>query len=376
MYTFNKAFLIYFRKIIIMINERTVIFVQTEFAKAARDMLIKIKDEMYCDNTGLFRERAGDDFPAYLWPFSVTIEAVSAYVSEFPDDREIVDFYRFMIDEILPKYRDKNRNDYRVYNSTTDGGDPFYDDDAWIALEFIRAAEFFSDKKYLQRAIETAEYCFSGEDNLLGGGIYWKEKDCRTKHTCINGPASLLACELYSATKDKKYLEKAISLYQFTKKYLLDECGVYNDNINADTGKVDFAKYTYNSGTMTDAGIMLGKLTGESLYTDDAVKCADSSLSYFAEDDLHIRCDNPWFCSWLLCGYIKVAELGVSQNDRARFESFKNSLEVCINNPISGGFWNKKWTKPDGKNDIPQLIDQAGTVKCLVLTCKFESMIN
>ena len=341
------------------------------YITAAKNSLAKIQNELYMSDRRILREFANSDFPAYLWPFSVFIEAVSACVDADIADDKTMAFYKTCIDEILPKYKDA-RTDNRVYNSTTDGGDPFYDDDAWIVLEYVRAAEVFPEKaaEYLKLAEETAEYCFSGEDEKLGGGIYWKEHKCNTKHTCINAPAIILACELYNVTKKDFYLKKAISLYDFTKKYLLDtDDGVYFDNVNADTAKVDKAKYTYNSGTMIVSGVMLYEITGEKQYLADALFTAEGAYNHFGklgdDGEYTFKSDHSWFNSWLLRGYEALAK-SCADLDKKYFASFYSAIDTCVKELRPDGFFYKKWRKSEEKDKI-ELIQQSGTLKCIAI---------
>jgi len=342
------------------------------YITAAKASLAKIKNELYMSDHLMLREFADSNFPAYLWPFSVLIEAISACEAAGILDEEMMAFYKSCIDEILPKYKDKTRSDYCVYNSTTDGGDPFYDDDAWIVLEYVRAAEVFPEKaaEYLKLAEETAEYCFSGEDEKLGGGIYWKEHKCNSKHTCINAPAVILACELYNVTKKDFYLQKAISLYAFTKKYLLDpEDGVYFDNVDADSAKVDKAKYTYNSGTMICSGVLLYEITGEQQYLDDAIFTAEGAYNHFGRrsDDgsYTFKSDHPWFNSWLLRGYESLEKVCAAMDEKY-FASFTSAIDTCVSKLRPDGYFYKKWRTSEEKEKV-ELIHQSGTLKCIAI---------
>jgi len=335
----------------------------------------KIVNEFFDYNKMMPHEYENNDFPAYLWPFSVFIEAASAlYVADSDIKDEVGKMLRECFDVILPKYMDKVRGDYRVYNSTTDGGDPFYDDNAWIVLEFICAKNLFSVDEYLTLARETSEYCYSGGDDKLGGGIYWKEKDCRTKNTCICAPAAILSARLYRETGDKYYLDKAIGLYEFTKKYLLDSDGVYFDNVNADTAHVDRAKYTYNTGTMICAGAELFELTGKEEYLEDAKKSAEGGYKRFGEKipgGYRLKSDHSWFNSWLLEGYLAL-EKHVDMKEY--IDDFAYAVGFALEHKYSDGLVHKRWDMENTEiheRRRAELIMQSGTLKCAALLMKY-----
>lgn len=55
---------------------------------------------------------------------------------------------------------------------------------------------------------------------------------------------------------------------------------VYWDNKNLQ-GKVDPAKYTYNSGQMIQAGVLLYQVTGEKHYLKEAQQTAEGACRFF-----------------------------------------------------------------------------------------------
>ena len=86
---------------------------------------------------------------------------------------------------------------------------------------------------------------------------------------------------LFKLTKDAKYLEQAKKTYQWTRDNLCDPSDfVYWDNKNLQ-GKVDPAKYTYYSGQMIQAGVLLYQVTGEKRYLKDAQQTAEGACRFF-----------------------------------------------------------------------------------------------
>ena len=89
---------------------------------------------------------------------------------------------------------------------------------------------------------------------------------------------------------------------------------VYWDNKNLQ-GKVDPAKYTYNSGQMIQAGVLLYQVTGEKHYLKEAQQTAEGACRFFlkvqpiATGEMKFFPGTPWFNVILFRG-LKVAISG------------------------------------------------------------------
>ena len=57
-------------------------------------------------------------------------------------------------------------------------------------------------------------FVLSGEDARVGGGIYWRENERKSKNTCVNAPAIVSGLRLYEVTKRPEYLDHARRLYE------------------------------------------------------------------------------------------------------------------------------------------------------------------
>lgn len=107
--------------------------------------------------------------------------------------------------------------------------------------------------------------------------------------------------KLFKLTKDAKYLEQAKKTYQWTRDNLCDPSDfVYWDNKNLQ-GKVDPTKYTYNSGQMIQAGVLLYQVTGEKHYLKEAQQTAEGACRFFlkvqpiATGEMKFFPGTPWF---------------------------------------------------------------------------------
>jgi len=173
---------------------------------------------------------------------------------------------------------------YASYLNNAPVSDRFYDDNIWLGIDFTDS--YLSTKKqdYLTKAKEVWAFVMSGEDDLLGGGIYWCEQKKESKNACSNAPASVFALKMYEATNDNHYLEEGRRLYHWTKEKLEDpNDGLFWDNMSLN-GHIDKAKYSYNSGQMLQAAALLYRLTQEKQYLMDAQKLGEACYSYFFQD--------------------------------------------------------------------------------------------
>ena len=186
---------------------------------------------------------------SFLWPYSGMLSGGIALYKTTGDKK----YLKVLEERILPgleQYWDNIREPfcYQSYPMFNGESDRFYDDNDWLAIDFCDLYALTKNKKYLEKAQTLYNYIYSGWDDVLGGGIYWCEQKKTSKNTCSNAPATVLCMKLYYLTKNNAYLEQAKKTYDWTKNSLRDpEDFVYWDNVLLD-GSVDKAKYTYNSG--------------------------------------------------------------------------------------------------------------------------------
>lgn len=239
---------------------------------------------------------------SFLWPYSAMVSGcVSMYkISKADKYKELMDK---QIKPGLDLYWDNTRIPacYQSYPTFAGKNDRYYDDNDWIALDCCDYYEATGKQEYLDKAIALHRYIYSGWSDELGGGIYWCEQKRTSKNTCSNAPATVLCLKLYKLTKDEKYLKQAEETYEWTKTNLRDpEDFVYWDNINLE-GQIGYAKYTYNSGQMIQAGVLLYQITGKEAYLQDAQQTAKGAYEYFCrlqqtpKGEMRFYPDSPWF---------------------------------------------------------------------------------
>ncbi|MEZ5104019.1 MAG: glycoside hydrolase family 76 protein [Draconibacterium sp.] len=201
---------------------------------------------------------------AYLWPTSGVFSGVNALLKSTGNSK----YSTMLVEKVLPglqHYFDDTRKPvcYQSYIAEAGESDCFYDDNVWLAIDFCEAFQITKEQKYLEQSIQLWQFIISGWDDKLGGGIYWCEQKKQSKNTCSNAPASVLAFQLFEATNDSTYFNWGLKIYEWTKQNLQDSTDyLYFDNKNLE-GKVDKRKYTYNSGQMLQSAALLYKLTGK-----------------------------------------------------------------------------------------------------------------
>lgn len=190
------------------------------------------------------------------------------------------------------------------------------------------------EPKYLQKAQLIWNFIESGTDDNLGGGIYWCEQRKESKNTCSNAPGSVFALKLFEATKDSAYFVKGQRLYEWTQTNLQDSTDyLYFDNINLN-GKVDKAKFAYNSGQMMQSASLLYQFTGQEKYLTDAQNIAKGCHNYFFQDYTPengepfklLKKGDVWFIAVMLRGFI---ELYQADKNETYLDSFSKSLDYA-----------------------------------------------
>lgn len=313
---------------------------------------------------------------SFLWPYSGMLSGGIALYRATGDET-----YREILEKrILPgleQYWDSIRQPvcYQSYPTFNGESDRFYDDNDWLAIDFCDLYALTGEKKYLEKAELLYQYIYSGWDDVLGGGIYWCEQQKRSKNTCSNAPAAVLCMKLYNLTKDKNYLEQAKKTYAWTKKNLRDpEDGVYWDNVRLD-GSVDKAKYTYNSGQMIQAGVLLYQQSGDETYLKDAQETAQGAYAHFtkmrknaAGEEARFYTANPWFNVILLRGLKALYE--VDGNPAYIQTMADNARYAWRHTRDANGFLSNDWSGNETK-PYKWLLDNA----CMVeLFCEIHNI--
>ncbi|WP_119079523.1 glycoside hydrolase family 76 protein [Chitinophaga alhagiae] len=250
---------------------------------------------------------------SYLWPLSGIVTA-SSIMMRLPGKKVVYKPYVDSSMAAMYQYRDAGRNPagYQAYPVKFEKVDRYYDDNGLVAIDYAEAYENTRNPVYLSRAKEVFTFIMSGWTDVLGGGVTWLEGHADQKPACSNGMATLAALKLYQATKEPYYLQQGIRYYEWMNKHLRDSAGLYANDIKTATGIVNPTYYTYNSGSMLEAAVMLYGFTRQQQYLQDARQTAESAYHYFGKPQKDMRsefCDLPWFATVLFRGYAALYEV-------------------------------------------------------------------
>jgi Glycosyl hydrolase family 76 len=354
----------------------------TQFATWGAETLDAIRRDFWIDERGMYAEKASAEGghgpstnppltppdqggekrePAFMWSAGVQLSALAAaarvdsakYTAPLAAYADVLETYWIEHDgiggySVLPNQRVADR---------------YYDDNAWIVLGQVETAAATGDAKYLERAAATHRFVMSGEDDRLGGGVYWRENRRGSKNTCSNAPAIVGALLLHRATKEPKYLESAERLYKWTQEHLQDpEDGLYWDNISVRRGRLDRRKYSYNSALMIRANCLLFELKGDKKYLSEAQRLARAAETHWIVPETGAVKDSGKFGHMLLEALLAV---GWTDRDPHWLDIVRKSaayVHESVRDP--NGRYARRWDRKQTEALATfQLIDQASAAR-------------
>jgi hypothetical protein len=342
-----------------------------------------------------------------VWHYTSIMSLYIKLMKLFPDDALMKGRLSLVADG-LEFYRE-NRSDYRVYAvnraSKKNGVIPgintnVYDDNEWIAREFLNAYEATNNAAYLTASKELITYILEkGWDYTINsatgqewGGIYWGPYYL-SKHTCSNGPIINTLVRLSKLDNETKihgrtYLEWAKLVYTFAYNTFRRADGIYGDmigttrDLNGNTishGSLDNTAYTYNTGSMITAGALLYGVTQEKHYLDEALLSAKASFTYFGDFTIWKGLvqfpvsTTLWFNLVLFEGYYFLYQVD-KENTKAFFDEIQASLDFCYNNYLYQGLLPSNWLlgwifglDKDAHQDVMDVTADAETYALLAL---------
>ena len=236
---------------------------------------------------------------------------------------------------------------FNAYCSGPGGDDKYYDDNAWLVLGYLEAYEATHDPKYRQWARETQTFVLSGWDDKLGGGIYWSLKH-QGKATAANAPASVGALRL-AALGDTEQRDWALRIVNWVDATLKADNGLYWDNIALD-GKVEKTEWTYNTGLMIQADLLLFQTQGDRKALGEAERSADAAIATWQDLATGAFTNNANFTHLLCEGLLRLYQ---ADHDIRYLDAVRRHAAFgyrYVRDAQGGGYWND-WTKTPHKAD-------------------------
>lgn len=154
-------------------------------------------------------------------------------------------------------------------------GERYYDDNAWLGLDFVQA--------HLQehKAKRTFDLVASGQDP--DGGVRWVEGG-GSRNTCSTAPTVELALRLHLITDAPRFRDLAQHADDWLWSTLCRDDGLLADHVEPD-GRVDDTVWAYNQGTPVGADVLWARVTGDGGHLDRARRLTEAALDHFAADD-------------------------------------------------------------------------------------------
>lgn len=170
--------------------------------------------------------------------------------------------------------------------------DTWNDDIAWMVLTTIRGYQTVGNPAWLNQAVYGWNMAYDrGWTASIGGGGIWEDMNSLvtgdgtgSKCALSNNPMVTAALSLYQITGDDKYLAKAKGIYAWVRNNLfnattgrIDECISFPRG--ATVGTLQPSDNAYNSGSFIEAANYLYRVTGDSMYYNDALLAANHTVS-------------------------------------------------------------------------------------------------
>lgn len=311
----------------------------------------KIDAAFYNAETGYYREESTTKDKAFNWTLGVVLSSQNAMAKL---DKANIPKLVSTLEKADTYWNPKGPvAGFDVLPGSPPPNDRYYDDNAWMVMSLVESYEITKDSRWLDRAKQALTFVLSGEDAKLGGGIYWREKEKASKNTCSNGPSAAACMAVYAVDAKPELLEKAKSIYQWTKKNLQDPAdGLYWDNLSLG-GKVEKTKWTYNSALMLRSAKALFAVTKDAAYKSDADLLEKACVARWVKADGSIDDEMPF------------AHLLFENLDPHSFDA-----ALCINRlkafANSDGVFPHRWSaegKPSSK-----LLVQASALRAIAMT--------
>jgi hypothetical protein len=292
----------------------------------------------------LFRNTAAspDRHFGHLWPYS-TVMAATTFTASMPgapialaqlaDRRRGLSLYRRAALAGPPgANRGMTAFESAVVPPIGRGGDTYFDDNAWVALDLLHQYNLTGTPCCLRTAAELFDFLVTGwsSDPTVAhpGGVRWAATPwSHTRHVCSTAPTAQVGLQLHRLTGDERYLDWARRLYEWVTTALRDRGGLYFDHITSD-GSIERTQWSYNQGAMIGAGVVLSALTGVQRYLEDAVQTAEAAVVHYARDD-NLAKQGPAFNAIFFRNLLFLPSLSAERGDRGVIELAESYAASC-----------------------------------------------
>lgn len=220
--------------------------------------------------------------PAAVWPLSQAIGAAMSLSDLEGADLEVGPGHDVVADVaglLAGLERHRRGEAYLAYPHERHR---YYDDNAWLGLDFVQWHAQRGDGRALDAARRIFAFLAHGEHRE--GGVHWCEGRRQPRNTCATAPAMQLALRLHAVTGDAALVGFASRCDAFLRDRLESPGGLMWDHVDA-SGQVETTVWAYNQGTAANARVLLGAATGDPHHAQRAAALTDATLDHFEADD-------------------------------------------------------------------------------------------
>jgi hypothetical protein len=224
---------------------------------------------------------------AYVWPAATQFRVINSLTQIDP----------FSYTQQLRNYSNELHVRYwnAGYRSAAGVGDRFYDDNAHLVVSLSEAYRITSDPIYLERARLTHDFVLQGEDNVAGGGIYFKQFDFSSKDAISTLQGARGAAMLYNISGEQRYLNDATRLLTWAEDHIQRPDGLYSERWNIAANSTEGFDLINSAGISISTNLELYDATGSVTYLAEAQHIASRSLSrYFDSGTGRINDEGYW----------------------------------------------------------------------------------
>lgn len=214
----------------------------------------RIESDYYDSKSGLYKEFWSSeeklDDTAFNWTVGIAISALNGLAKHSPERKARLAGY---LEKVATYWNERGPVAGFDVIPHPPGVDRYYDDNAWMVLSLLESAEVTGDSRWKDRAELALKYVLSGEDEKLGGGIYWRESDKASKNTCSNSPSAVACFEMFKATGKTEYRDAGYRALDWVMENMYDSSDhLMWDNMNL-KGEVEKTKWSYNTALTVQA---------------------------------------------------------------------------------------------------------------------------
>ena len=294
----------------------------------------------------------------------------------------------------------------------------YFDDNVWVAKEFVAAWLNTGEEAYLSEAVNIVNWILGEgyEDAGELAGIYWKwsarflfkggnysDSDHASLNACSTVSCAMVLAQLCDAvsgtameSRREEWLEKAAAMFRFageayvdpsTKclydKVFLKENFASQTTLKQQIQKTDTAQYAYNTGTYLTAGAYLARLLTDPAEAEAVLTAALASAKgadkKFADRGVkagqYSYPSHSWFTSFLVSGFADLRSYDESVGEYE--EHMRSALDYAWENHRSSDglvspAWIKGWSRfnnnsPDSEDNPRQILYQSANAHCYAM---------